>query len=174
MLALDHTRLAQHFRRDRSLAQRRQLLQVHDVEFLAENVGKSALGHAAMQGHLAAFKAAHHARAAARTLAFVSADGRIIRALDHLVQPGKAQTLNHQLLLDRGTNGGTYPFQMDFGAATWTRFLCQFMRHDYSSSTDLPRMAATSLRFFKCLSASNVALITLCGLVVPIDLVNTF
>src|SRR6266849_5491676 len=109
-----------------------------------------------------------------RHLGHHAADGRIIRALDHLVQPGKAQTLNHQLLLDRGTNGGTYPFQMDFGAATWTLFLCQFMRHDYSSSTDLPRMAATSLRFFKCLSASNVALITLCGLVVPMDLVSTF
>src|SRR6266849_7476646 len=83
MLALDHTRLAQHFRRDRSLAQRRQLLQVHDVEFLAENVGKSALGPAAMQGHLAAFKAAHHARAAARTLAFVSAGGGLAHARAH-------------------------------------------------------------------------------------------
>ena len=40
-----------------------QAVQVHYLVFHAENVGKSALGQAAMQWHLAAFKAAHHARA---------------------------------------------------------------------------------------------------------------
>src|ERR1700746_2112190 len=44
----------------------------------------------------------------------------------------------------------------------------------YSSSAFLPRNAATASLFFNFLSASNVALITLCGLVVPIDLVRTF
>src|ERR1700680_4258872 len=109
-----------------------------------------------------------------RHLGHHTANGLAIRPLDHLVQPREAQTLHHQLLFYRGTNGGTHPLQMNFGAAARTRFLCQFIRHDYSSSTDLPRMAATSLRFFKCLSGSKVALITLCGLVVPIDLVSTF
>src|SRR5205814_492656 len=44
----------------------------------------------------------------------------------------------------------------------------------YNSSADLPRSAATSSLFFSRFKASNVALITLCGLVVPIDLVSTF
>src|SRR5947209_3771209 len=44
----------------------------------------------------------------------------------------------------------------------------------YNSSADLPRSAATSARFFNCFKASKVALMTLCGLVVPIDLVRTF
>src|SRR5208337_3907234 len=44
----------------------------------------------------------------------------------------------------------------------------------YNSSTDLPRRAATASRLLSFLSASKVALITLCGLLVPIDLVNTF
>src|ERR1700693_5227854 len=109
-----------------------------------------------------------------RHLGYHAADGSVIRTLDHLVQTGKPQTLDHQFLPDRGTNGGTHPLQMNFGAAAGMRFLGQFIRHDYSSSTVLPRMAATSLRFFKCLSASNVALMTLCGLVVPIDFVSTF
>ena len=60
-----------------------QLLQIHDVEFLAEDVGEAALGHAAMQWHLAAFKAAHHARTAARTLAFVSAGRGLAHARTH-------------------------------------------------------------------------------------------
>ena len=44
----------------------------------------------------------------------------------------------------------------------------------YSSSTDLPRNSATCSRLLSFFSASKVALITLCGLVVPIDFVNTF
>src|SRR5579864_7987849 len=44
----------------------------------------------------------------------------------------------------------------------------------YNSSTALPRSAATASRFFSLRRASNVALTTLCGLVVPMDLVSTF
>jgi hypothetical protein len=44
----------------------------------------------------------------------------------------------------------------------------------YNSCTVFPRIAATLSRLFKWRSASNVALITLCGLVVPIDFVSTF
>src|ERR1700733_12341629 len=86
MLALDYSRLAQHFRRNRfamQVAQLRQPLQADDVEFLAEDVGKAALGHAAVQWHLAAFKAADQAHAGARTLALVSAGGRLAHAGAH-------------------------------------------------------------------------------------------
>src|SRR3954470_12093079 len=89
MLALDHSRLAQNFRRDGGLAQLRQLLQVHDIELLAEDVGESAFGHAAVQRHLAAFKTAHHARTAARALAFMSAG----RSLAHTRSHAAAYTL---------------------------------------------------------------------------------
>src|SRR3984893_3194439 len=109
-----------------------------------------------------------------RHLGHHATNGRVVRTLDHLVQPRETQTFDHQLLLDGGANGGPHPLQMDFGAAARIRFLGQFVRHGYSSSTDLPRMAATSLLFFKCFSASKVALMTLCGLVVPIDFVSTF
>ena len=64
-------------------AQRGQPFQAHDIEFLAENVGEAALGHAAVQRHLAAFKAAHHARTAARALAFVAAGGSLAHAGTH-------------------------------------------------------------------------------------------
>src|SRR5450631_4631724 len=109
-----------------------------------------------------------------RHLGHHAANGRVVRTLDHLIQPRETQTLDDQLLLDGRANRGTHPLQMDFGAVARMRLLGQFVRHVYSSSTDLPRMAATSLLFFKCFSASNVALMTLCGLVVPIDLVSTF
>src|ERR1700722_12674818 len=101
-----------------------------------------------------------------RHLGYHASDGPVIRPLDHLVQTGKAQALDYQLLSDRRTNGGTHPLQVNFGAAASIRFLGQFIGHDYSSSTVLPRMAATSLRFFKCLNTSNVALMTLRGVVV--------
>src|SRR5208337_714469 len=112
-----------------------------------------------------------------------AADGGRVRPFHHLVQPRETQTLNHSLLLGRGTNGGAHPLQVNFPAAR-TRLL---RRHaippgtrywvlgtGYKSSTVLPRSAATCSRFFSCFSASKVALITLCGLVVPMDLVNTF
>src|SRR5512141_2844873 len=106
-----------------------------------------------------------------RDLGHHAANGSVVGPLDYLVQSRETQALDHQLLLHRGANRGTHPLQMYFRAAPWTRFSGQFVGHVYSSSTVLPRMAATSLRFFKCLSASKVALMTLCGLVVPIDLV---
>src|SRR5262249_16133714 len=69
----DDSRLAQNIRIYRILAERRQLLQVHDVVFLAEDVSEATLGQAGMQRHLSAFEAAHHARTAAGTLALVAA-----------------------------------------------------------------------------------------------------
>ena len=55
--------LDQEFRSNVLFAQLSQAVQVHHLVFHAENIGEAALGQAAMQWHLAAFKAAHHARA---------------------------------------------------------------------------------------------------------------
>src|SRR5579872_3248729 len=135
-----------------------------------------------------------------RNLRHHAADGVRIRALDYLVQPGKSQAFDHSLLFYRGTNSGTHPLQVNLSAAR-IRFLrrhfheprCFVEEHVfsralraithwgfrpcgnfYSSCAVLPRMIATLSRLFNCFSASKVALITLCGLVVPIDFVSTF
>src|SRR5208282_2617731 len=101
--------------------------------------------------------------------------GRVF-ALDHLVQPGETQSLDHQLMLDRGGNGRPYPLELDLCARLGCCRCCLLAcaRHSYSSSTALPRELATSFRSRSLPSALNVALITLCGLVVPMDLVSTF
>src|ERR1035438_7064946 len=116
-----------------------------------------------------------------RHLRHHAADGVVVRTLDHLVQPGKSQPLDHQFLFHRSTNGGPYPLQLNLSAAR-IRFLRRhFMNlnslvegYDYSSCAVLPRIAATPSRVLSCFSASKVALITLCGFVVPIDFVSTF
>jgi hypothetical protein len=46
--------------------------------------------------------------------------------------------------------------------------------YETGSSAPLPRFSATLAASFRCKSASNVALITLCGFDVPNDFVNTF
>src|SRR5579862_8880802 len=74
---------AERLRRDGCLSQGGQLLQIHDVVFHAEDVRESALRHAAMQRHLAAFKTAHHARTTARALALMSAGGSLTHAGTH-------------------------------------------------------------------------------------------
>src|SRR5579863_4785321 len=103
-----------------------------------------------------------------------AANGPRIRAFDHLVQSGKPKSLNHQLLLCRRANGGAHPFEVKLAAVIAGCLRHSFNLLTYSSCSLLPRMAATSLRFFSRFSASKVALITLCGFVVPIDLVSTF
>src|SRR5579859_1099195 len=85
--------------------------------------------------------------------------------LHNLVQPGKAQPFDHQLVLFRCA---------DFRAHILNANCLFCRRHNYSSCDALPRMAATSCRSRSFLSASKVALITLWGLAVPIDLVSTF
>src|SRR6266496_247107 len=82
-LGADDASFAKDIRINGALAQGRQLLQVHDVVFLAKDVGKTAFGQAAMQRHLAAFKAAHHARTASRPLAFVAAGRSLAHARAH-------------------------------------------------------------------------------------------
>src|SRR5580693_1742821 len=83
MFGADDASLPKHFGSDRGFTEPGQLFQIHDVEFFAEDVGETALGHAAMERHLAAFKATHHARTAARTLALVSAGRSFAHAGTH-------------------------------------------------------------------------------------------
>ena len=83
MLGLDDAGLAQDLGSDGALAEFGQTLQAYDVEFLAKNIGEATLRHAAVQRHLAAFKAADHARSGARTLPFVSAGGRLAHTGTH-------------------------------------------------------------------------------------------
>src|SRR5580692_2828547 len=90
-------------------------------------------------------------------------NGLIIHALDDLIEPRKSQPLDHQLVL--GGRG-------DLGAVVLNANLLDCGHH--RSSTCLPRAVATSARSRNCASASNVALITLCGFGEPRLLVSTF
>src|SRR4051794_11388176 len=87
-----------------------------------------------------------------------------IDPLDYLVQPREPQAFDDELMLHR---------RVVFGAVILDANLLDF-GHDQSSSTCLPRMVATSALSRSCTRASNVALITLCGLAVPRLLVSTF
>src|SRR5882724_6426570 len=82
-LALGDVRLLQDFGSDLADAEFEQALEVHHDVFHAENIGETALGQAAVKRHLAAFKTAHHARTAARTLAFMAARGGFAHAGAH-------------------------------------------------------------------------------------------
>src|SRR5579863_2731457 len=92
------------------------------------------------------------------------ANGVVIDPLDDLVQARKAQPLDDQLMLHRGVVLRAIVLNADLPG----------FGHDQSSSTCLPRIEATSLLSRNCTRASNVALITLCGLAVPRLLVSTF
>src|SRR4051812_10514191 len=74
-----------------------------------------------------------------------AADGERVFTLDHLVQTGEAQSLDHQLLLDRSLASRAEPLQLNLGSLR--RLLGLFLNscagHLYSSSTDLPRLLAT-------------------------------
>src|SRR5256885_16798119 len=83
MLGLNHARFAQHLGSDVRLTEGSQPFEADDVVFLAENIREATLGHAAMQWHLAAFKSAHHARSAARALAFVPSGRRLAHPRTH-------------------------------------------------------------------------------------------
>src|SRR3977135_4206949 len=87
MLGLDNSSLAQHLWSDgiamKILAHLHQPLQADNTEFLAENISKAALRHAAVQRHLAAFKPAYHARTRSRTLPFVATRGSLAHAGAH-------------------------------------------------------------------------------------------
>src|SRR5208282_692349 len=82
-VAIDDARLFQHFGSNFGIAERRQPVEVHDVVFLAENVGKSALRNTPVQRHLPAFKSADEPRARARPLALVTARGSLAHAGAH-------------------------------------------------------------------------------------------
>src|SRR5215475_1798258 len=98
-----------------------------------------------------------------------AANRRRVRTFNHLIQASKSQSLNHFLVLHRGRDCRTHVFQPQSSSAGSV-----FFRRHHSSSAALPRTPATSSLFLSFLSASKVALMTLWGLVVPIDLVSTF
>src|SRR5580704_15514868 len=92
-----------------------------------------------------------------------------VLALHYLIEPGKAQPLDHQLVLLWGGNLGPVVLQ-----ANHRLRLLRSRCHQYSSCTCLPRAAATSPRSRNCTRASKVALTTLCGLAEPRLLVRMF
>src|SRR5207248_4456454 len=104
-----------------------------------------------------------------RHFSYHAANCRRVRALDHLIEPGEAKPFDNLLMAHRRANHRANIFQPQSAAVCWS-----FLGRHHNSSAALPRMLATSSRFFSFLSASNVALITLCGLVVPMDFVSTF
>src|SRR2546425_108051 len=85
-----------------------------------------------------------------RHFGYHATNGSGVWTLNHLVQPGKTQPFDHQLVFDGGTNGGTHPLQVKLAG---TPIRC--LGHCYSSSADLPRRAATSCLFFNFFNASN-------------------
>src|ERR1700757_2982633 len=98
-----------------------------------------------------------------RNLRHHTADGVGVRTLNHLIQPGESQALDHTLLFDRGTNCGAHPLQVNLSAAR-VRFLCRHSlnlisvpgtRYSYSSCAVLPRMVDTLSWVFNCFSASK-------------------
>src|SRR5438067_13910263 len=95
-------------------------------------------------------------------------DGGRVVALHDLVEPGKSQPFDDFLVLDRRGDSRAHPLDADLAGGLG------FGGAHPSSCTCLPRRAATAARSRNLPSASKVALMTLCGLAVPRDLVNTF
>src|SRR2546421_2588091 len=119
-----------------------------------------------------------------RHLCHHAANGRCIGPFDNLIQPRETESSNNSLVGDRSANHRPHILQAQM-SCLWRGRTCLslcfgfcvrgcFRRHNYSSSAVLPRTPATNSLFFSFFRASKVALITLCGLVVPIDLVSTF
>src|SRR5262249_19702886 len=83
MLGLDDTCLTQHVRGNGRLTQRSKRCEIHNRVLLAEYIGKSALGHAPVQRHLAAFKTAQDSRTTARALPLVAPGRRLAHSRSH-------------------------------------------------------------------------------------------
>src|SRR3974390_2476937 len=91
-----------------------------------------------------------------RHFLYHAANRRRIRTLDDLVQPRESKTLDDQLVLHRGTDGGAHVLQMNrarlrfvchnFRSSLGTR--CRIFGTRYSSSAVLPRKLATASLFF--------------------------
>src|SRR5256885_11281781 len=75
--------LDQDFLVDGLLSKSGKVANIHYRVFGAEDVGEAALGKTAVQRHLSAFEAAHHARAGAGALSFMSAAGCLADAAAH-------------------------------------------------------------------------------------------
>src|SRR5450631_4237896 len=80
-----------------------------------------------------------------RHLRHHAADGVRVRTLNHLIQPGESQTLDHQLLFHRGTNRGTHPLQVNLPAAR-TRFLRRHLVNLESETSKIRTCLSTEYR----------------------------
>src|ERR1700710_1861682 len=74
-----------------------------------------------------------------------AADGWCIFALDDLVETGKAQALDDELVLDRGADLGSEVLQLDFGDSVG-------VSHD---GAPLDLLRRSSLELFHCLTAQG-------------------
>src|SRR5437764_9173668 len=104
-----------------------------------------------------------------RHLRHHAANRRRIGPFDDLVQAREAKPFHDKLVFHGRADHRTHVLQAKLAATT-----VRFLRCHYSSSAVLPRMPATASRLLSFFRASKVALITLWGFVVPIDLVSTF
>ena len=96
--------------------------------------------------------------------------------LHHLLHPAETQAANRLPHISRAADEAAYP--LDFQRSRFLVFVAIVcVRKAYettASSAPRPRDSATFAASFRCSSASNVALITLCGFDVPSDFVSTF
>src|SRR5271169_4313627 len=83
LVAAYYARLLKHLGCDFGLAQSCQTVQIHDVVFLAENVGEAALRHTPVQRHLAAFEPAYQPRTRTGPLPLVAARRSLAHAGPH-------------------------------------------------------------------------------------------
>src|SRR5919108_6629374 len=93
--------------------------------------------------------------------------------LTNRIQLEKAESFDNELLLLIKSDGTPVILNLQFSFGSGGFFLrC----HDYPniSSSVFSRRRATSCGSFRLRSPSNVALMTLCGLDVPIDFVKMF
>src|ERR1700686_2092033 len=78
-----HSSLFQNLRRNLSLSQSGQPVEIHHVVFFAENIREAALRNAPVQRHLATFKSTNQTRTRPRPLSLMSARGSLAHAGPH-------------------------------------------------------------------------------------------
>src|SRR6185437_14768237 len=102
------------------------------------------------------------------------ARGRRVIEFDKLIHSPETHPANRLAHAARAANEADYPANFQF-PRLFLRGHIRFQNlYAVTGSAVLPRSSLTLAASRKCSSASKVALITLCGFEVPIDLVNTF
>src|SRR5215469_18060111 len=97
---------------------------------------------------------------------------RRVRTLDQLIHAPKAHAANRLPHILGTADEAAHPSNLQRSRF----FLSGHSQLPYAVATSaaFPRSSFTFAASFKCSNASKVALITLCGFDVPIDLVSTF